>query len=285
MRAQQTIDNWTTTIEPRTALWDIPLRELWQYRGLIWMLVRRTYEVQYKQTILGFWWMILGQICASGIFSFVFGYVGKFSSDGIPYFLFYMSASVLWNLFNICVTRNTSVFMDNSYLFGKVYFPRLVVPMANVVFGIIQFALQFGLLAVVWLCYYIRGQVPFMGPYLLLMPPLVIVMAMMGMSVGLIISSLTVKYRDLSHLVTVGLQIMMYGSPVMYPVSQIPEAFRPWILLNPISSLVEAFRYAATGSGVIRWGYVGYSLTAACIMLIISLVMFNQTEKTFIDII
>lgn len=276
---------WKYIIKPKTRLLDLPLGEIWQYRGMIYMLVKRNYQVQYKQTILGPGWMILAPIFSSGLFSFVFGYVGQFSSDGIPYFLFYLSASILWGFFAGCVERNTSVFLDNAYLFGKVYFPRMVVPFANVIFELVRFLIQFLVCCAVSLFFLWKKQVAFTGTSLLLLPLLVLEAGLLGMAMGMIISSMTTRYRDLSHFVNLGMQLLMYASPVLYPVSQLPERLQKVVLLNPVSSLIEAFRYGMTGSGTIHWGYLGYSTIVTFLLFMGSMILFNQTEKTFIDIV
>lgn len=276
---------WKIVIEPKTKLLDIPFKELWQYRTLIGMLVKRNYEVQYKQTILGPLWMLIGPIFSSGLFSFVFGYVGQFSSEGIPYFLFYMSASILWGYFSGCLNSNSGVFLSNAYLFGKVYFPRMVVPVSNILFELIRFGIQFIVCIGVWLFFFIQGKAMFMGAYMLLLPILVVESALLGMSIGMIISSLTTKYRDLNHCVNLGMQLLLYGSPVLYPVSQLPKTLQKIILLNPMTSIIEAFRYCLTGSGSIHWGALGYSAVVTVLVGFGSMVLFNQTEKTFIDII
>lgn len=276
---------WKTVIKPETKLFDIPIRELWQYRSLVYMLVKRNYQVQYKQTILGPIWMFASPIFSSGLFSFVFGYVGGFSSDGIPYFLFYMSASILWGYFSGCVGSNMSVFLANSYLFGKVYFPRLVVPISNILFDLVRFMIQFAVCCCVWLFYFIRGEVGFTGWYLLLIPILVLESGLLGTAIGLIVTSMTTKYRDLTHLVNFGMQLLMYISPVLYPVSQLPESLQPVIRLNPMTSIIEAFRFCMTGSGMIHWLNLLYSTAVVAIILVFSIGLFNKTEKTFIDII
>lgn len=279
------MEKWKTIIEPKTKLFNLPFRELWQYRGLIFMLVKRNYEIQYKQTILGPGWMIINPILSSGLFSLVFGYVGNFSSDGIPYFLFCMSATVIWNYFAGCVNSNTSIFLSNAYLFGKVYFPRMVVPISNVLFELIRFLVQFIVCCIVWCYYFIKGQVVFTGWRLLWLPFLVIETALIGMAIGMIISSLTTKYRDLTHLVGFGMQLLMYIAPVLYPISDLPNFLQKIVLINPMSSVVEAFRFAMTGCGDIHWNALLYSIMFALFVSFGSMILFNQTEKTFIDIV
>lgn len=276
---------WTTTVLPHTRWNDIPFAEIWQYKGLVRMLVKRNYEVEYKQTILGIWWMILGPIFSSGLFSFVFGTVGGFSSDGIPYFLFYLAASILWNLFSGCVESNTTVFLANAYLYGKVYFPRMIIPLANVLFEFIRFLIRFAVCICVWLYFFSKGQVPFMGWYLLLIIPILIVTAIMGMSLGMIISSVTVKYRDLHHVTGFLMQALFYTSPVLYSASNLPAFIQKVIYINPTSSLIEAFRYAITGGGAVNWEKLLYSVIVALILFVFGLILFNQTEKSFVDIV
>lgn len=278
-------ETWQTIVEPKTRLLDIPVKEVLQYRSMIYMLVKRNYQIQYKQTILGPLWIVLLPVFSSGVMSFVFGYVGQFSSDGIPYFLFYLPANVLWACFSNCVINNSRVFLDNSYLFGKVYFPRLVVPISNVIFEVLRLLIQFAVCIAVWVLYFLRGETVFMGAWLLLLPILVLEICALGMAAGIIVSSLTTKYRDLSHLVNFGVQLLMYAAPVLYPVSQLPSGLQKLVLLNPVAPVVEAFRYCVTGSGCIHWAALLFSAVMTVLVLLGSLVLFNQTEKNFIDII
>lgn len=276
---------WKTIIKPKVGLFELQLKELWQYKSLIVMLVSRNYKIQYKQTILGPAWIFINVLLSSGLFSLVFGYIGKFSSDGLPYFLFYMSASILWSFFSGCVSGNSGVFINNAYVFGKVYFPRLVVPVSNVIFELVRFGLQFCIFIIIWILFYSQGKVQFMGIKLLWIPCLIIIMALLGMSIGMIVSSLTTKYRDLNHCIGFGLQVLMYASPILYPISQLPDFLKPIVLLNPTASVIETFRYILTGSGTIHFGALAYSTIMTGIVTLIALVMFNQTEKNFIDIV
>lgn len=278
-------EKWMNIVEPKTKLLDIPVREVFQYRSMIYMLVKRNYQIQYKQTILGPLWIVFSTIFSTGLMSFIFGYVGKFETDGIPYFLFYLPASILWGFFSACMGSNSRVFLDNAFLFGKVYFPRLVVPVANVVFEFVRFLLQMAVFIGVWIYFYLRGEAGFMGCYLLLIPVLVLECGLLGMSIGLFVSSMTTKYRDMNHFVNFGMQLMMYAAPVMYSVSQLPEILQKLVMLNPMASVVEAFRFCLTGSGMIHWGALAYSLIVTAAVLTGSLILFNQTEKDFIDII
>lgn len=278
-------DNWSTVVTPKTKLFDIPIRELCRYKGLIYALVKRNYEVQYKQTILGPLWMVFGLIFNSGIFAFIFGYVGSFSSDGTPYFLFYMSGSIIWDLFSSCFLSNTGVFQDNAYLYGKVYFPRLVMPIANSCFQIFKTFIKFLVCACVWGVFFARGETVFAGIGVLLLIPATVIAILMGTAGGMIVACMTIKYRDFSHLTGIAMTLLLYASPVMYSINTLPEWLRKLVLFNPMSSVVEMFRYAMTGVGVIHWWAVAYSFIVSVIIGVLGLVMFNQTEKTFIDLV
>lgn len=278
-------DNWTTVITPKTKLFDIPIRELRQYRGLIYTLVKRNYEVQYKQTVLGPLWMVFNLVFNSGIFAFIFGYVGNFSSDGTPYFLFYMTGNIIWDLFASCFTSNTGVFIENAYLYGKVYFPRLVIPISNACFQVFRTVIKYIVCICVWIVFFVRGEATFSGFGTLLVIPASLIAILLGTASGLIIACLTIKYRDFSHMVGLGLTLLMYASPVMYSINTLPAWLQKLVLVNPISAVVEMFRFAMTGDGVIHWWAVLYSVAVSLIVGLIGLVMFNQTEKTFIDLV
>lgn len=285
MRKSKQMQEWKTIIKPKTGLLDLPFREVWEYRGLAYRLVKRNYEVQYKQTILGPFWMWFNLIISSGLFSFVFGYVGNFASDGIPYFLFYMSASVIWDFFSGSVNANTRIFIDNTYLFGKVYFPRLIVPLSNMLFEFVRFCVRLIVYFFVWFFFITNGQIGLPGWQIIFVPLLTFEAGIMGTALGMLVSSLTTKYRDLSHMIGLGLQILMYISPVLYPISQLPGFLQKIVMLNPMSSIIEAFRFALTGSGQIHWNWLLYSTIFMICIMLLSMVLFNQTEKTFIDIV
>lgn len=277
--------NWTTIIEPKVPLFKIPVREIIKYRELVWTLVKRNYEVQYKQTILGPLWLIFSLIISSGLFSFVFGYVGNFSSDGTPYFLFYITGSVVWDFFFTCFTSNTGVLLENSYIYGKVYFPRLIMPIANVLFNAIRVGIKLIVALFVWLFFYMHGEANMLGFKLIFVIPIGFMMAMLGTAMGLIVSCMTIKYRDFSHIVTLLTTIMMYVSPVVYSPSQLPAKVQNLVYINPVSSYVEAFRYCIVGNGELHYGALLYSTVFTLVLTVISVVLFNQTEKDFIDII
>lgn len=276
---------WTTVIEPKAPLLSIPVREIIKYRELIWTLVKRNYEVQYKQTILGPLWLIFNLIINSGIFSFVFGYVGNFATDGTPYFLFFMTGSVVWDFFANCFTSNTSVLMDNSYLFGKVYFPRLIMPISNILFNAIRNGIKFLVTLCVWLVFYLNGDVAFLSFRIFGIIPLALLAGVMGASLGMIVSCLTIKYRDFTHITGLAITVLMYISPVMYTTAQLPQFVRRFVYLNPMSAIIEGFRYCIIGAGHLNHLALVYSLVFTTVVGVIALVFFNQTEKNFIDII
>ncbi len=276
---------WTTVIRPKTGILQWPIKEIWNYRGLIKSFVKRNYEVQYKQTVLGPLWLILGQIFSTGLFSLVFGYVGKFSSEGIPYFLFLMIGNIAWSFFAGCIQNNSTVLVSNAYLFGKVYFPRLIVPLSNCIFELVRFSIQSVVCLAVWIFFLWKGQISFMGGYLILVPFIVLELGILGLAGGLIVSSLTTKYRDLMHMLGFGMQILMYASPVLYPVSQLPARFQKIVLLNPIAPMVETLRFCLTGCGTLRIGYLLYSVVFTIVFVTVGIALYNQTEKTFIDIV
>lgn len=249
------------------------------------MLVKRNYEVQYKQTILGVLWMFITPLLSSGVFTLVFGNVGGFSTDGMPEFFFYLSGNILWTLFSSCVNYNVNLFLSNAYIFGKVYFPRLTVPLANSIYNVFKFSFSFLILLVTWCYFLFTGDIIFPGVKILLLFLAVLLVAILGTAIGLIISSITTKYRDFAVLVGFGLQLLMYASPVVYPMSQLPEKAKALIGINPIAPMLEMFRYAFTGSGSISSSGIIYSISITFILLFIGLIMYNQTEKTFIDVV
>jgi lipopolysaccharide transport system permease protein len=276
---------WRTEINCKTKLWNVDIKEIWQYKGLIWILFKRNYSLQYKQTILGPFWMIFNIVFNTGVFTLVFSYVGNMSSDGVPYFLFCLSGTVVWNLFSSCFYGNTHVLMENSYLFGKVYFPRLTVPLSNLLLCLVRGLLQFGVCAIAWIIFLIRGEVAFTGLKLLGIIPLFLMTSLMGTALGLIISALTVKYRDFDHLTGVAMSALMYISPMLYPTSQMPLILRKFVYLNPMSSFIEDFRYCLTGTGTVYIPGTVYGIAFTIAVTLLGLIMYGRAEKSFIDII
>ena len=276
---------WRTEIGGKTKLWNVDFKEIWQFKSLIIMLFKRNYSIQYKQTVLGPLWMVFSVIFNTGIFTLVFSYVGKMSSDGIPYFLFCMSGNVIWFLFSSSLHGNTKVLMENAYLFGKVYFPRLTVPISNLLLSLTRSMIQLAVCLVVWLIFLLRGEIDFTGIRLLGIFPLLITAACMGTAIGMIISALTVKYRDFEHLTGVIVSALMYISPVLYPTSQLSPLIKRFVYFNPMSALIEGFRYCLTGTGSIYIPGMIYSFVFAAVVTVLGLMLFGQAEKSFIDIV
>lgn len=278
------MDNqWTTIIKPKTKLLDLNLKELWQYKDLIVMFVKRDFKTMYKQTILGPLWIIINPMLTTVMFTIVFGGIANISTDGMPQFVFYMAGNTVWSYFSTCLTKTSNTFINNAAVFGKVYFPRLVTPISTVISGLINFGVQFAMFIAFVVFYAITGDAVQPNVYILLTPILLIMIAMLALGFGIIISSLTTKYRDLAVLVAFGVQLWMYATPVVYPISQIPLKWRNLMLLNPVAPIIETFRYAFLGSGTIPWLYLGISVITTLIILFIGIVLFNKVQKTFMD--
>lgn len=265
-------------------LLELNLKEVWKYRDLIVLFTKRSFTVTYKQTILGPAWIFLNPFLTSIIYTFVFGGIAGMSTDGVPQILFYLSSNAIWNFFSSSVTKNASTFTANANVFGKVYFPRLTTPISNVLSSVIQFGVQM-ILVLVFLAYYvIVGEVsPNWGAWLLI-PVVLLHMGLLSLGVGIIISSLTTKYRDLAILVTFGVQLWMYGTPIVYPLSQLQDGLlKTIIMINPTTAPVEAFRYAILGQGTIVPLYYFMSVALTIIVTVIGVLIFNKVEKTFMD--
>ncbi len=276
-------EQWDRVIRPKRHLLDINLRELWDYKFLIYLFVRRDLVARYKQTILGPLWFIINPLISTVIYSIVFGQIAGISTDGLPHYLFYMSGIVAWNYFAGALNGTATTFLSNAAIFGKVYFPRLVSPISVVISNLMQFAVQFGLLLSFMLIYYLRGADFSPNINMLFIPYLIFLMAVMGLGFGIIISSLTTKYRDLVNLVGFGVQLWMYATPVIYPSSAVPEKFRDFVAFNPVSPIVEMFRYGMLGGTDPGMNGLVYSSLFALGVLSIGIVLFNKVEQTFMD--
>ncbi len=276
-------NNWSTVIKPKTNLLDLNLKELWKYRDLIWLFVKRDFKTMYKQTILGPLWIIINPLLTTVIFTIVFGDIANIATDGVPQFIFYMAGNTLWSYFSACLTKTANTFVNHAAILGKVYFPRLVMPISSILSEAINFTVQFILFVIFLLYCMIRNPVVHPNQYLVLTPFLLLLLAMLSLGFGIIISSLTTKYRDLAVVVSFGVQLWMYATPVVYPISQIPEKWKGWILLNPAAPIIETFRYAWFGSGSIPWGYLGISLVTTIVVLSLGIILFNKVQKTFMD--
>lgn len=276
-------EKWTTVLKPKHHLWDVNLKELFSYKDLIFLFVKRNFVTKYKQTILGPLWLIISPIITTLMYVLVFGNIAGLSTDGTPQMAFYMSGNILWIFFAYCVNQTSNTFVSNASVFGKVYFPRLVAPISTVLTGLLDFAIQFALFLLILLVYILTGTKVGITPWVLLTPLLIIQLAMLGMGVGIIVSSLTTKYRDLTILVTFGVQLWMYASPIVYSVSQIPERYRFIYLLNPVSPIVMIFRYAFLGTGYIPFVSWGISWITTIAVMVIGVLLFSRIEKTFMD--
>lgn len=276
-------ENWTTEIKPKTGWFDINLKELFQYKDLITMFVKRDFKTLYKQTILGPLWIIINPLLTTIMYTIVFGNIANISTDGMPQIVFYMLGTTVWTYFSTCLTKTSTTFTGNAAIFGKVYFPRLVTPISTVVSGLINFAVQFVMFLGFAIYYYIIGAPIHPTIYILITPFLLLQLACLSLGFGVIISSLTTKYRDLAVLVTFGVQLWMYATPVVYPASQIGGKLKTLMMLNPVSPIVESFRYAFLGSGSIPWNFLGISVVTTLVVLFIGVVLFSRVEKTFMD--
>ncbi|MBR3981187.1 MAG: ABC transporter permease [Bacteroidales bacterium] len=273
-----------TVIKPMSSLLQLNLKDVWRYRDLMMMYVKRNIVTVYKQTILGPLWLIVQPVLTTIMFMFVFGNLAGLSTDGIPGALFYFSGIILWNYFSQCLTGTSGVFINNQGVFGKVYFPRLVVPMATTISNLIQFCIQFCVFLVIYVYYYVTMEVPITpNVYAFLLPVLVLLCAGLSLGFGIVFSSLTTKYRDLVFLLQFGVQLWMYATPVIYPLNSIPVD-KQWIFqLNPMTSIIETFKYGALGVGVFSWGALLYSAIFMFFLLFVGIIIFNRIEKSFMD--
>lgn len=280
---------WTTIIKPRTGWFDIDLKELWQYRDLVVMFVKRSFATLYKQTILGPAWILINPLLTTVIFTVVFGGIAGLAESGVPSFLFYMAGNAIWSFFASCITGTANTFVTNAGLFGKVYFPRLTMPISQVVISFINLLIQMLMFFCFWVWFYFFGQeygTVQMNLWVLALPAVLLMVMVMGLGVGIIVSSLTTKYRDLAIVVSFGVQLWMYATPVVYSMSEI-AAGSPRLLmlmrLNPMTEPVQVFRYALLGCGEISPAWLLYSAVVALVTLAAGVVLFSRVEKTFMD--
>lgn len=272
-----------TIIEPPRSLLSLKLGELWEYRDLVYLLVRRDFVAQYKQTVLGPAWHVIQPLFTTIIFTIVFGRIAKMPTDGVPPFLFFMAGTTLWAYFSGVLTTTANTFIGNASIFGKVYFPRLVMPFSTLLSKLIGFSIQFTFFLIILAWYWLRGAGPGITWAVLLIPLLVAMMALYALALGIIISALTTRYRDLVVALTFGVQLYMYVTPIVYPVSTIPEAWRLWLLANPLAPIVEAFRYAMFGAGYLDSGWLAVSLGSILLVLGAGIALFNRVERNFMD--
>ena len=275
--------NWDTILTSKKSLFSFNLKELWDYRDLIFIFARRDIISIYKQTILGPIWFLLGPLFTVFSYTFIFSEIAHLSTDGVPGPLFYLGGTTLWNYFQACFNGASSTFSANAGIFGKVYFPRLVTPISLVISNFLKLALQFIVFICFFFYYYFTTNSITPNYTILLVPFEIILMALIAVGTGIIISSMTTKYRDLNMLVSVGIMVLMYATPIMYPLSSIPDLYKPFLSWNPISPIIEAFRYAFTSKGEFSIFSLGYSLIFGVVILFLGIIVFNRTEKTFMD--
>ena len=276
-------EKWDMIIKPRTGWFDINFVEIWHYRDLIWMFVKRDFVTLYKQTILGPVWFIIQPLFTTIVFTIIFGKVAKIPTDNIPPFLFYMTGNVAWGYFSSCLGRTSDTFNTNAAIFGKVYFSRLTVPIASVLSSLLQFVIQFVLFMGFYI-YFMRQGAPIHPKlWIAALPVLLLQMALLGFGVGVLVSSMTTKYKDMRYAMGFVVQLWMYATPIVYPLSLVPDWLRPWYILNPMVSIVESFRYAFLGSGAIRWSDVSISWLITVLLVIVGVILFSHVEKTFMD--
>ncbi len=276
--------NEYTVIKPMSSLLQLNLKDIWHYRDLMMMYVKRNIVTVYKQTILGSLLLVVQPVLTTITFMFVFGNLAGLSTDGVPGALFYFAGLILWNYFSQCLTGTSGVFIANQNVFGKVYFPRIVVPLATTISNLIQFLIQFAVFVVLYVYYYVTMEVPIVpNVYVALLPLLVLLCAGLSLGFGIVFSSMTTKYRDLVFLLQFGVQLWMYATPIIYPLNSIP-ADKQWIfLLNPVTSIIETFKFGAFGIGVFSWGALVYSFVFMILLLFFGIILFNRIEKSFMD--
>lgn len=272
-----------THIRPKKAWLDVDIKGLWRYRDLYQMYIRRDIVTVYKQTVLGPLWFIIQPLLTTIMYMFVFGGLAGISTDSVPQPLFYMAGITLWNYFNSCFSSCSNVFGSNASVFGKVYFPRLVVPLSAITSNLIRLFIQLGLFILVYIYYIFNGYEPHLNWSLLLFPIFILLIGFHALSWGLLFSSLTTKYRDLNFLLTFGVQLFMYATPVIYPLSFTPERYRFIIEMNPLTPIFEGFKYSCFGSGALDWLGLCFSFIFMLVTLFFSIIVFNRTEQRFMD--
>lgn len=281
-------EKFTTVIEPKNGWFDLHLKELLHYRDLIFLFVKRNFVAQYKQTVLGPLWAIVQPLLTTVVFTLVFGNIAGLAADGVPSFIFYLSGTILWTYFNQCLTQTANTFVANSGTMGKVYFPRLVMPISTVISNLISLAIQFMFMVGFIIFYTVTNQGCHPNLYILMTPFIILQLALMGLGCGIIISALTTKYRDLAMLVGFGAQLWMYATPVAYDINSMAVfaqggKYHALYMLNPITPVVNVFRYAYLGIGEIEWLFYGISWIITLVVLFIGIILFSKVEKTFMD--
>lgn len=277
------MEQYTTHIKSRNGWFDMDLKELWAYRDLIILFVKRNYSTRYKQTILGPAWLILNPLLTVALYSIVFGNIAGLSTDGAPQFAFYLCSNAMWSYFAKCITETSNTFTANAGVMGKVYFPRLVMPISAVITGLLDLLIQLGMLVVVVIYYAVVGTPINITGMICISPLLILQVALLGLGCGIIIAACTTKYRDLAVLVSFGVQLWMYASPVVYSTTMISESLRKIYMLNPMTPIISCWRYAVLGIGEFPAVYWGISWIITVIILVLGVILFSHIEKTFMD--
>lgn len=288
--AQTKEENWTTVIKPHDRLFDVNLKEIWDYRDLLALFVKRTITVAYKQTVLGPLWWVIQPALTVIMYMVVFGGIAGISTDGIPQPLFYLGGICMWQYFSDCLGKASNTFVSNASIFGKVYFPRLIMPLSSVISNLVRFGIQFGLFVVVYIYYAIMGMAPTPNWYFLLFPLLVVMLAGLALGFGIIISSMTTKYRDLQILFSFFVSLWMYATPIVYPLSRVAGK-QKWgydvadiMCLNPVTPIIETFKHGALSAGeFVGWGWLAYSFVIMVVVLALGILIFNRVQKSFMD--
>ena len=274
---------WTQIIEPEGKLFDLKLGELWHYRDLVYLFVRRDFVAQYKQTILGPAWHFIQPLLTTLMFTVVFGKLAGLPTDGVPPFLFYMAGTVMWGYFSTLLTSTSGTFTANAHIFGKIYFPRLAVPVSVLFSRLLAFGMQFVFFLGFLVFFMLRGASVAPNIWILATPLLLLMMAALGLGLGVIVSAMTTRYRDMAIVVGFGVQLMMYATPVIYPLAALPRRYQAWMALNPVAPVMELFRYAYLGTGTVSAAMLAYSSMITLAILFAVVVMFNKVERTFMD--
>jgi lipopolysaccharide transport system permease protein len=276
--------NWDLTIKPTSNVFDLKIKQIFRYKDLLFLFVKRDFISVYKQTVLGPAWFFIQPILTAITFSIIFGNIAKISTDGLPQILFYLSGITLWNYFSETLLKTSDTFTANANLFGKVYFPRLIVPLSIVFSNLAKMGVQLLLFILIWSYYLIFEQTKIQPNfYIALFPFLILLMGLLGLSLGIIITSMTTKYRDLRFLIQFAVQLLMYASPIVYPLSIVPYKFKTLMLLNPITSIIETFKYGFLGSGEFSWFNLLCSTIIIVVLFVFGVLIFNRVEKSFVD--
>tara|TARA_Y100000590_G_scaffold434865_1_gene553634 strand:+ start:55 stop:912 length:858 start_codon:yes stop_codon:yes gene_type:complete len=283
MKDKIDLQEWDEVIQPQRKFLDFRLKEIITYRDLIFLFIKRDFVTFYKQTILGPLWYIIQPLINTLVFTIIFGNIAKISTEGVPPFLFYFAGNVIWGYFALCITSTSSIFSSNANIFGKVYFPRITVPISNVIIGLMQFAIQFVLFLSFLFYFYIKGLDINLNYTLFFIPLLLLQVALLGLGFGMLLSALTSKYRDLTFVMSFGVQLWMYATPIVYPLSIVPEKYKLIFALNPMTSIVESFRYIFYQESIIDFKIIFISLIITLLISFFGLLFFNKTEKNFLD--